>query len=93
MAGSQVINEPSPISWREIASWSAVTGRRLNSWEAQQICSMDTVWLNITNIGQGTQRYDQALGEYCQKKHIDECLKKFGNNEDVLKQACSTCPN
>jgi hypothetical protein len=93
MGGSQVITEPAPISWQEITAWSQATGRRPNPWEAQQIATMDTVWLNTTNNGQGTQRYDQSRGEYCQQKHIEECLKKVGGNEDVLKQVCSTCPN
>ena len=33
---------------------------------------------------------NQAIGEYCRGKDIEECRKNFGEG---LARTCSTCPN
>jgi hypothetical protein len=91
MAGSQVITEAAPVTWREIESWSRMTGRTPNRWEAQQLATMDTVYVNAANAAQGRKRTDQGIGEYCGNKDLAACRKMLG--EKMLPKVCSTCPD
>lgn len=38
----------------------------------------------------GTGRTDQAPGEYCQGRHLEECRANFG---EALARVCATCPD
>lgn len=89
MAGSQVIQELAPITWMEIAAWSAVTGRVLNWFESKALTTMDDIYVARVNSGKQQARSGQAIGEYCHNKDVEECRKMFGAK---LEQVCSKCP-
>lgn len=90
MAGSQVINEPAPFAYTEIAAWAMTTGRHPSPWEIQQIIYMDAAWLAAYGNGKGQAKQGQGLGEYCKGKDLAECRQQFG---DALPRICSTCPS
>lgn len=82
------VTTPAAISYKEIDSWTRVTGRRPSPWQAMQLTIMDQVYLAAANKD-GKQRQGQSIGEYCHGADVEECRRQFG---EQLERVCSTCP-
>jgi hypothetical protein len=87
---------PNAISYQDLAAWASMTGHKPARWEIEALRAMDAAWRAAYQPSGGTgknpvaEKQHQAVGEYCNGKHLEECSKQFGNN---LERACSTCPN
>lgn len=93
---------PNAISYQDLAAWASMTGSEPTPWEVQALKAMDQAWRVSYDQKQGSkkvgaygntpaEKQHQAVGEYCNGKHLEECSKQFGSNN--LERVCSTCPN
>jgi len=89
---------PNAIKYRDLEAWASMTGHKPTRWEIEALRAMDTAWRAAYKPSGGktgssnpvAEKQHQAVGEFCDGAHLDECKLNLGGG---LERACATCPN